>query len=152
GHDQRIGLPDHIQALARFKMNTKITNAAARRGPAVDREEAEAAAILARDRGATLREAAKEAGVRLATLCRGAAADPLLRRDLRHAAYMADLGRRAQEPTGLQRVKWSRVCPACGADRSPSGATGAASDSGAVLPAAGPAGDPDTLRTVPPAA
>jgi hypothetical protein len=74
------------------------------------REDAVAALLEARRAGATLRDAALDAGVHVATVCRWQRADPGLKRALDQAAQEARANREAPRRPG---VRWHRDCPAC---------------------------------------
>jgi hypothetical protein len=79
----------------------------------VDKRAVVAAALRARRRGATLRQAATQAGVHVATLCRWQARDPQLRRGLAEAAAgWRDLLARARQEQ-RERVPWHPACPLC---------------------------------------
>ena len=68
--------------------------------------------LQARQEGATLREAAAEAGVHVATVCRWQKRDPGLKEDLRQAAEHARLAQQDEyEPR--PSVRWHRDCPLC---------------------------------------
>jgi hypothetical protein len=77
-----------------------------------DRRQAVAAALQARQQGATLRQAAAAANVHVATLCRWQKQDAELRRALAEAGRQtAEARRRPRSPR--PQVRWRRDCPLC---------------------------------------
>jgi AcrR family transcriptional regulator len=80
-----------------------------------DREAAVEAALVAREDGATLRQAAKAAGVHVATLCRWVGRDDLLALAFRDAADFARRRKYAGRSHRRPSVPWRRDCPRCGA-------------------------------------
>jgi hypothetical protein len=83
------------------------------RATTMRRSEIAIATILqAREGGATLRQAAKAAGVHVATVCRWENRDPTFREALREAAcnvrIQMALAAKARPP-----VRWRRDCPLC---------------------------------------
>jgi hypothetical protein len=70
-----------------------------------------AALLGARRTGATLRQAAADAGVHVATVCRWQNRDPALRQALRQAAREARDLLAPDEPR--PQVRWRRDCPLC---------------------------------------
>jgi hypothetical protein len=73
------------------------------------------AALDAREAGATLRTAAKAAGVHVATLCRWMARDDMLALAFRDAADWAARCKYRQLPLRRPSVPWRTDCPRCGA-------------------------------------
>jgi hypothetical protein len=79
-----------------------------------DREAAVEAALVAREGGATLRQATKAAGVHVTTLCRWMRRDHLLALAFRHAEDFARRRKYARLPRRRPSVPWRRDCPRCG--------------------------------------
>ena len=69
--------------------------------------------LQARAAGATLRDAAKAAGVHVATVCRWQAKNQEFRKSLYDAGWAARRGKYVARPRGRPRVPWSRICPMC---------------------------------------
>jgi hypothetical protein len=94
------------------------TTAAKRAGgfdPRRDRGDAVRAALDARAEGATLRAAAKAAGVHVATLCRWQARSAVLKQCFAVAESIAFRRKWDGRPHGRPSVPWRRDCPRCGA-------------------------------------
>jgi hypothetical protein len=89
-----------------------------------DREVAIERLLVARDDGATLREAAAAAGVHVSTACRWARRSPTLAAELADSAAGARLRRYASRPKGRPRVPCHPRCPVCGAAAEVRGAWG----------------------------
>jgi hypothetical protein len=87
----------------------------ARFDPWRDREAAVERLLVARDDGATLREAAAAAGVHVATASRWARRSQTLATALADSAEGTRLRRYASPPRGRPRVPCHPDCPRCGA-------------------------------------
>ena len=81
--------------------------------PAQSKEAKIATLVQARRADLTLREAAKLAGVHVATVCRWQARDPALRKTLVEAEREAKRHRYLLASSPRPQVRWHTKCPAC---------------------------------------
>lgn len=82
--------------------------------PLRDRRRQVLTLLEARGKGATLREAAKLAGVHVATVCRWQARNADFRRMLKNAERFAAQAKIFDQPRCRPRIRYRRDCPKCG--------------------------------------